>query len=263
MDAAAQPAPDVPGSAATDRWVHHHPNRLLAIALALIAGYVDAFGFLVLFGAFVGHMSGNVVAGLATLATDDRVVTYERLLAIPAFIGGIAIGYASIEIMRRRGTRRENSVVLLVEVALLSAFTACGFVFSDQVGYRPDTVRLYILTVLAAMAMGVQTANLRRVEGVQLHTTFISGSITAVTVNAVAYLFARSDLRREPTSEDARQRKEMSGHAFAVVGSTLATFAIGALVAAFLRAPLGFWTMIPAILGLVALAAVMWNRQAT
>ena len=145
----------------------------------------------------------------------------------------------------------------MLEATLLAAFTGAEFLFAGDAGYRPDTWRLYVLTVLAAMAMGVQTANLERVEGVSVHTTFISGSITAVTVSAVGYLFARGELRRDPTSATARGRMQATGHAFAVVGSTIATFALGAAAAAFARQPLRFWAMLPAIAALLALAVVL------
>jgi uncharacterized membrane protein YoaK (UPF0700 family) len=108
------------------------------------------------------------------------------------------------------------------------------------------------------MAMGVQTGNLRRVEGVPIHTTFISGALTAVTVNAIGWLFARSDLKREPASDKAAERLASTGHAVAVVAPLLAVFTVGAFVAAvaesLLTGPAKFIVMIPPITGLIVLA---------
>lgn len=251
-------------TAPPEGWFVEHPHRWFAVVLALIAGYVDAFGFLVLFGAFVGHMSGNVVAGFAQLGSGVGLVTYERLLAIPAFIAGIALAYTLIEVLRRRSTKGETPVVLMLEAVLLIAFAILGALFSDTAGYNPDTWRLYVLTIAAAMAMGVQTGNLRRVEGVPLHTTFISGAITAVTVNSVGYLFARADLKRDPTSEPAAERLRTTGHAVAVVAPCLGVFVAGAFLAAVgvsqFTGPAKFAVMIPAIAGLLVLALLMRER---
>ncbi|MBI2706364.1 MAG: DUF1275 domain-containing protein [Actinobacteria bacterium] len=251
---------------ASESWFVEHPNRWFAVALAAIAGYVDAFGFLVLFGAFVGHMSGNVVAGVAQLGSGLGLVTYERLLAIPAFVLGVALAYTLIEAFRRRASRRETSVVLLLEASLLVVFAVMGALFSDEAGYRPDTWRLYILTVAAAMAMGVQTGNLRRVEGVPLHTTFISGALTALTVNAVGNLFARLDLKRDPASAKAAERSRTTGHAVAVVAPCLGVFVVGAFLAAILEArttgPAKFAVVAPAIAALALLAYLMRDEAA-
>lgn len=93
------------------------PRRVLAAALAALAGYVDAIGFLSANGYFVSFMSGNTTR----LATE--VVAAPHLAALPAllilgFVAGVAIGAL---VARSAGTWRKPAVLALVTLLLAGA----------------------------------------------------------------------------------------------------------------------------------------------
>ena len=58
--------------------------------LSFLAGYVDTLGFVALHGLFTAHVTGNfVLLGREVVAPGHDVVL--KLLAFPAFIGGVSI----------------------------------------------------------------------------------------------------------------------------------------------------------------------------
>lgn len=66
---------------------YENPQRLLAIGLASLAGFVDALGFLELGGVFVSFMSGNST-GLAV----DVSQAYRGAPSVAGLIAAIVIG---------------------------------------------------------------------------------------------------------------------------------------------------------------------------
>jgi uncharacterized membrane protein YoaK (UPF0700 family) len=89
-------------------------QRLLAIGLAALAGFVDALGFLKLGGLFVSFMSGNSTR----LAAGITGVVPGSLFAgalIAAFVGGVMAGET---VGRLAGRRRKQAVLAFVLVAL-------------------------------------------------------------------------------------------------------------------------------------------------
>ena len=57
----------------------------VAFPLAVVAGYVDAVGFLTLAGLFVAHMSGNTVRLGVFVGEDDWNLAAQRLVPIIVF----------------------------------------------------------------------------------------------------------------------------------------------------------------------------------
>jgi uncharacterized membrane protein YoaK (UPF0700 family) len=70
---------------------YERPAHLLAFALAALAGFIDALGFLQLGGLFVSFMSGNSTRFAVGLEAQSRVVPLAALL-IGCFVGGVIAG---------------------------------------------------------------------------------------------------------------------------------------------------------------------------
>src|SRR6187402_3098434 len=66
-------------------------SRVLAIALALQAGFVDALGFLQLGGYFVSFMSGNSTRLAVDLGTHHDAVWLAATI-VAAFMSGVILG---------------------------------------------------------------------------------------------------------------------------------------------------------------------------
>jgi uncharacterized membrane protein YoaK (UPF0700 family) len=65
------------------------PDRLVPIALAFVAGFVDTCGFVALFGLFSAHVTGNfVLLGASLIRPHAGVIA--KLLALPVFMAAVA-----------------------------------------------------------------------------------------------------------------------------------------------------------------------------
>ena len=157
----------------------------VAITLAAIGGWVDAVGFLVLFGLFTAHLSGNtdrlgVALGQGELAT---ALTYAVPLGV--FFGGVVLGVAYIT---GRPDHRPRGLggLLALEAALLAVFMGAGTLLRNAGDLTPHSLAYYGLAVAAVGAMGLQTAALRHAAGVPVHTTFITGMVSSLAEELVA-----------------------------------------------------------------------------
>jgi uncharacterized membrane protein YoaK (UPF0700 family) len=91
------------------------PRRALAIAIAFLAGFVDALGFMSADGYFVSFMSGNTTRLAVDLATvPTRALT--PMLLIAGFVAGVAGG----TIVSERGGRWRKPLLLALVAVLLA-----------------------------------------------------------------------------------------------------------------------------------------------
>ncbi|MBA4354616.1 MAG: DUF1275 domain-containing protein [Novosphingobium sp.] len=98
---------------------YDRPRRRFAIALAGMAGFIDAVGFLSADGYFVSFMSGNSTRLGVSLGTDPSRALMPAVL-IGGFLGGVTMGAL---LARRAGSRRKPAVLALVALMLLAAAT--------------------------------------------------------------------------------------------------------------------------------------------
>jgi uncharacterized membrane protein YoaK (UPF0700 family) len=151
-------------------------------SLSLAAGCVDAVGYLALGQVFVANMTGNtVLLGLAIGQADGRGVLHAGT-ALAGFVLGVAVGAAIVE----RGPERAVwtpavTAALGLEFVILVAFAA-GWLLD---GSEPSGAAVYLLIGLSALAMGVQSAAVRRLAVADVSTTYITGTLTGLTARMV------------------------------------------------------------------------------
>jgi uncharacterized membrane protein YoaK (UPF0700 family) len=170
-------------------------------SLSLAAGCVDAVGYLGLGQVFVANMTGNtVLLGLAIGQADGRGVLHAGT-ALAGFVLGVAVGAAIVE----RGPDRAAwtpaiTAALGLEFVILGAFAA-GWLLD---GSEPSGVVVYPLIVLSALAMGIQSAAVRRLNVSDVSTTFITGTLTSLTARMVSWLRSASPERFTLTEPSER-----------------------------------------------------------
>lgn len=206
--------------------------RVRTLLLAAVGGAVDAVGFLLLFGLFTAHMSGNTTRLAVDLGTGvvgpDAVA---RLAALVTFTLGLVVGVVVVAATDGRGGR-----ALGVEMGVLAAVMVAGEVARDHGALGHRSALFVVLVGFLALAMGVQNGFLRRVAGTGVHTTFVSGMLTAMAEDGVAAW-------RDRTDAGARRRLRLHG------GIWVAYFA-GGTVGAALALEWGFWALGLPIVGL-------------
>ena len=209
----------------------------VSIGLGFVAGYVDALGFVALFGLFTAHVTGNFVLIGAALAHSSGTILL-KLLVFPAFVLAVALARL-IALWLERRERSAVRPLLLLQLGLLAAFACAGWVATpiDQ----PDSTWAIWAGVLGAGAMGVQNAAARLALPTIAPTTVMTGNVTQLVIDVV-------DLLRGGAGEAIRQR------AIGLIVPIIA-FAAGAIGGAFGYAYAGFVALLMPI-GIVAWLAM-------
>jgi uncharacterized membrane protein YoaK (UPF0700 family) len=216
-------------------------------SLSLAAGCVDAVGYLGLGQVFVANMTGNtVLLGLAIGQADGRGVLHAGV-ALVGFVLGVAAGAAIVE----RGPERPVwtpavTAALGLEFVILVAF-ATGWLLD---GTEPSRVTVYLLIVLSALAMGVQSAAVRRLNVADVSTTYITGTITSLTARMVGWLRSASPER----AEDRFTFTEPSERGLPLTADVWLAYGVGAVVGGAAEL---LWQPAALLLPVAAVAAVV------
>lgn len=252
---------DMPASAAI------RAKEILAWVLAVVAGFVDAVGYLTLRHLFSAHMSGNsarlgVFLGKAGLA--DAV---PMIAAVLLFVFGIAAGTALAEISSRRGARSAMPVLLSVQVLLLAAFVGYGTSVIGPGGQVVDHSGrgFYPLAALAIVAISMQLCALQHVGGERARTTYVSGMLTRFAQETVNWLFWVHDDAQRPAGTylggiaGGGSRSESAARVL-LFGGIWCSYIAGAALGSFLDGRWRLWSLACPIAILVAIIAVDQSR---
>ena len=162
---------------------HLVANRLrdaAALTLAVTSGATDAISFLALGGAFTSVMTGNLVLLGVSLGNADGGLARQIGAAVVGYVAGCAIG------ARITGTPVDDEPVwppavtrgLAVEAGLFVMYAAGWW----AVGGRPGGAAEVGLLGLSALALGIQSASVRRFGVTGLSTTYLTGTLTTLVI---------------------------------------------------------------------------------
>lgn len=220
------------------------PRRRIALLLAGAAGYLDAVSYLML-GIFTANMTGNTVLlgialGQAHWAGAGRVA-----LALASFIAGAAAGALVLRRQRRIGS------VLAAEAAILLAALGIWAALPRR-GASVGPAAVPFITLLSA-AMGAQTAAVRRVGEQRVSTTYVTGTLTSLAIEAATALLTRPE--RGPRGDaDGGARPAGSG---LLLGGLWLAYVAGALVGGFSELR---WAFLAVVAPVAVLGAVIgWD----
>jgi uncharacterized membrane protein YoaK (UPF0700 family) len=217
-----------------------------AFALAAIGGFVDAVGFLTLFALFTAHQSGNTARLGVELGRGDLAAALTYLVPVLVFFAAVALGAAWTESCRTTG-RRALGPLLVTEATLVTLFLVLGTALRDAGSLTPRSTAYYALAVVAVAAMGLQTASLRHVAGVLVHTTFVTGMFVELAEEIVAAAHGRDP-------DASRQAK--------VHAVLLGVYVAGATAGSALYTEWGLWALLAPIVTLVTLRVVVGDEPA-
>jgi uncharacterized membrane protein YoaK (UPF0700 family) len=178
--------------------------RLAPALLSFVAGYVDIFTFLGLFGLFVAQVTGSFVTAGAELVTHDESIT-GKVLAVVAFLLAAAISAALIRFVRRR--RREPLPIMLgLETALLAIF--CVIILAGPPVTSAADRSGILAGMFAAMAMGMQAVIVRLLMRGVPQTNVMTGNLTQIGIETADLVSAWLQCVREP--DDHEHRRELA-----------------------------------------------------
>jgi len=180
-----------------------HEQSWAAFLLAWVAAFSDAIGFLVLQQLGASFMSGNSMAMGVALGRLDWASVLQRGLPILAFFLGNMLGFLVLAQVRRLGIRSCFAVVFGLEAVFMLAFLVIGTHALEGGVIRPSASGIFSLcVVLLTLAMGLQTATVRRAGGQGVRTTFVTGVLSEWAQALTQYL---SWWRQQSTERQMRQ----------------------------------------------------------
>lgn len=148
-------------------------SQVLAVCFAVVAGFVDAVGFLITGGFFVSFMTGNTTR----LAIGLSEISHDALVAgglLLAFVLGVVTGASVGRLAGRYKRPAIMGWVLLALIAALVAYVQFGVVWS---------------VVPLALAMGAQNTVFADEGEVMVGTTYMTGNLVKMGKRITVALF--------------------------------------------------------------------------
>ena len=147
----------------TDTW--------LSFGLAFVGGYGDAAGFL-LAKTFTGHVTGSLVLGAIAVAAHDWRATLGHLSAIATFLIGVPLSVLIARLFKAWPSASFLPTVMGIEAILI---VAASVVLANDLAHGIE-----IFVIFVSLALGLQNGAFRRVDGISVHTTYLTGMITSL-----------------------------------------------------------------------------------
>lgn len=223
--------------------------------LSWVAGFVDTSAFIILFGIFTAHVTGNIALAGSSFVSADQETTITRLLMLPTFMLTVAL----TSLLARYARSKKWSVfavLLTAEAVALSVFLAVGTSLSPAL--LLDVQEEYILPIgmSGVVAMAIQNALMKEAHGVfksYIPTTVMTGNTTQLTIDIVQYFSAKFSSGESAQKESEEALERMSRFIPVITG-----FALGGLAAAiFVLSFESWWSLVfpLVIISLLAIAA--------
>ena len=217
----------------------------LNVTLSFLAGYVDAVGFMALFGLFTAHITGNLVLLGTELATPGHTFPILKILAFPAFIIGVALATMIASACEKK-ERNALIVLYVVEMMFLTAFALVGLIAGPIEENMSSTAIL--AGMLGTLAMGVHSACGRLLLPDLAPTVMMTGNVTQLVVQFFQYL---------KEDDDKTAFGKCAKYLWPIV-----VFGIGALIAAFAYLRFGFHALwLPIALVLILACIEAWKTR--
>jgi uncharacterized membrane protein YoaK (UPF0700 family) len=236
------------------------PPRWVPAVLSFVAGYVDVYTFLALFGLFVAQVTGSFVTAGAELVSHDTGIT-GKAVAIFAFLVAAAVTAGLIGLMRDQG-RDALPWMLAFETLLLAVFAAM-LLAGSPISSVSDWHGI-VAGVFGAMAMGAQSVIVRLLMRGIPQTNVMTGNMTQLGVETTALIVAWRRRARGPGDRDSDREFFAVRARLAVVLAIAIGFILGAAAGAiaYAKAGLAGAPLAVALVGALTVWAVWRERQA-
>jgi uncharacterized membrane protein YoaK (UPF0700 family) len=231
-------------------------RRVTVLLFTFAAGSVDAIVYL-RGHVFTANMTGNSVLLGLYIGQGRGPAAASSLVALVSFIVGVLLGAllageGGDKVKTFTAVRRE----VFVEAAILAAFAATCFApASAQVGSG-----LLLIISTSGVAMGMQSAAVKRLSVPGIATTYITGTITSLFSGLVHYLRIQNSLRAPGSGGQtgAGSAHVASGspsmrHSLSLQAQVFFSYAIAALISAVLHTR---WPSAVALLPALAITGI-------
>ena len=230
---------------------------LMPVLLSLVAGYLDSYTYLSLFGLFAAQVTGSFVIAGAEFVTSDFGIA-GKLIAIAAFVTAAAMT-AAFCIAARDARRGLLPWMLGLEALLLAIFVGI-MLFGPAVRDARDWHGI-VAGVFAAMAMGAQSVVVRLLMKDVPQTNVMTGNMTQLGIAATELIMARRRFDHSRHGDTAVREFAQARDRLVTVSAIAAGFLVGAAAGALAFATTGLHGALVAVAIVGALALWALARQ--
>jgi uncharacterized membrane protein YoaK (UPF0700 family) len=230
--------------------------------LSWVAGFVDTSAFIILFGIFTAHVTGNIALAGSSFVSSDTETTITRLLMLPTFMLAVALTSLLARYVRRR-KGPVFAILLMVEAIALTVFLLIGINLSPSLLLDVQEELILPIGMAGVVAMAIQNALMKEARGVfksYIPTTVMTGNTTQLTIDIVQFLSAKFSPPCPETELEAQESLERMSRFIPVI----AGFALGGFAAAyFVLVSETWWSLVfPVIIvSILAIAAYIQHNS--
>lgn len=225
------------------------PARFL---LSWVAGFVDTAAFIVLFGIFTAHVTGNIALAGSAFASSDPQTTLLRLSMLPTFMIAVIFTALLARLARKNGWA-VLPVLLSAEAIALGVFMVVGLRLSGALLLDVQDDLIFPIAVTGVVAMGIQNALMKEAASSftgYFPTTVMTGNFTQFTIYLVHYFSAKLAKQTEDTKAEAAEALlKLKQTAPLLIG-----FFLGGTGAAYFVPSAEFWCLAMPLLAVSMLA---------
>jgi uncharacterized membrane protein YoaK (UPF0700 family) len=232
--------------------------------LSWVAGFVDTSAFIILFGIFTAHVTGNIALAGSSFVSSDTETTITRLLMLPTFMVTVALTS-----LLARYARQQKwpvfAVLLTAEAIALGVLLVVGTRLSPELLLDVQEELILPIGIAGVVAMAIQNALMKEAKGVfksYIPTTVMTGNTTQLTIDIVQFLAAKVSPASPESEQEASEALERMSRFVPVI----AGFALGGLAAAyFVLVSETWWSLVfPLIVvSVLAIAAYLQHDSST
>ena len=215
------------------------------VALGFVAGFVDIFGFMALFGFLPAHVTGNLIF-LAYDIARHQYNLFLKIAALPIFAVAVAISAWLIGTLSRRGRHRFLPMILL-QAAVLGLSLLAGLLMPAAANADDATAVVVGSTMLFAMA--IQNTMMRLILNNLPPTTIMTGNVTHMVAEGVRLA---AGFGPPMTASEA----STLAHKAQRIGLALVSFTVGAIVGGLAQVHIGYVGLVAPIAALLVLIPI-------
>ncbi len=224
--------------------------------LSWVAGFVDTSAFIILFGIFTAHVTGNIALAGSSFVSADTETTITRLLMLPIFM----LTVMAVSLLARYARYRQwpvFAVLLTAEAIALSVLLVVGTQLSPELILDVQEEYIFPIAMAGVVAMAIQNAMMKEAKGVfksYIPTTVMTGNTTQLSIDIVQFLWGQFGGSSPTAKQEAAEAAERISRVF----PTIAGFGLGGFAAAyFVLVSETWWSLIfpVVIISILAMAA--------
>jgi uncharacterized membrane protein YoaK (UPF0700 family) len=226
-------------------------DRHLGLALAFIAGAINAGGFLAV-AQYTSHMTGIVSALADHVALGAYELLWSGFGALLSFLFGAICSAAMVNFARQRRMSSLYAFPLLLEAVLLLLFDVFGSRLASI-----ERLSVAATVMLLCFIMGLQNAVISKLSKSEIRTTHITGTVTDIGIELGRVLY------RNASGTLPQDRVVGNWNKLRFLTSLATCFFLGGVAGALGFKHLGYISTLPLAMLLVVLAVVPAIDDAT